>query len=99
MVGLLRARAPGQDVRRVVSDIYLVATREPLEKLIASGADPDHFRVYFGSAGWAPGQLEHEVVEGAWHVAPADAALVFDPDPSSVWRREIRLTEGLMALR
>jgi putative transcriptional regulator len=99
MVGLLRARTAGQDLRRIGPEIYMVTTREPLEGLIASGANPDHFRVYFGYAGWAPGQLEREAIDGAWHVVPADAALVFDPDPSSVWRREIRRTEGLMAAR
>jgi putative transcriptional regulator len=97
VLGLLRAKSPGKDVRQIASEIYLVATREPLEGLISSGTDPDHFRVYIGYAGWAPGQLEREAVAGAWHVVPGDPALVFDPDPSSVWRREIQRTEGLMA--
>jgi putative transcriptional regulator len=99
MIGLLRATKAPQDVRHIVSDIYLVATREPLESLIAAGADPERLRVYFGSAGWAPGQLEREAADGAWHVVPGDPALVFDPEPSSVWRREIRRTEGVMAAR
>ena len=99
VVGLLRARSPEKDVRHIVSDIFLVAEREPLEGLIGSGADARHFRVYFGYAGWAPGQLEHEAVEGAWHVVSADADLVFDPDPATIWQREVRRTEGLMARR
>ena len=97
MVGLLRAATAAEDSRHIVSDLYLVATREPLERLIESGADPTHFRVYFGYAGWGPGQLEHEAVQGAWHLMSGDAALVFDDDPSSLWRRLIRRTEGLMA--
>ena len=96
-VGLLRTKAPGKDVRRIVSEIFLAATRESLEGLIASGTDPDHFRVYVGYAGWGPGQLERETAAGAWHVVSGDPALVFDPDPSSVWRREIQRTDGLLA--
>jgi putative transcriptional regulator len=99
MIGLLRTTAPAADVRHIVRDVYLVATREPLEGLIASGADPNRFRVYFGYAGWAPGQLERETVEGSWHVLQGESALIFDPDPSSVWRRQIRRTDGLMAAR
>jgi hypothetical protein len=39
-----------------------------------------------------------ETLHGAWHVVEGDAALVFDPDPATLWRRQIRRTEGLMAL-
>jgi putative AlgH/UPF0301 family transcriptional regulator len=41
--------------------------------------------------------LERETVEGAWHVLEGESALIFDPDPSSVWRRQIRRTDGRMA--
>ena len=97
MIGLLRTTTPAADVRHIVADVYLVGTREPLENLIASGAEPNRFRVYFGYAGWAPGQLERETVEGAWHVLEGESALIFDPDPSSVWRRQVRRTDGRMA--
>jgi putative transcriptional regulator len=97
MLGLLRARTATPNVRHIVSDVYLAAEREPLEGLIASGADPNRFRVYFGYAGWGPGQLQREAIEGAWHVVPGDAAIVFDPEPESIWRREIRRAEGLLA--
>jgi putative transcriptional regulator len=97
MLGLLRAKTAAANVHHVVSDVYLAAEREPLEGLIASGTDPSRFRVYFGYAGWGPGQLQREAVQGGWHVVPGDGAVVFDPDPESVWRREIRRAEGLLA--
>lgn len=34
-------------------------------------------RVFLGYAGWGPGQLERELAEGAWRVAPGSAADVF----------------------
>ena len=41
-------------------------------------------RVYSGYAGWAVGQLELEIAEGAWYVVDAEAG---DPllDPHSMW--------------
>jgi hypothetical protein len=31
--------------------------------------------------------------ERSWHIFQGDADLVFDPDPDTVWRREIQRTE------
>jgi putative transcriptional regulator len=98
MIGLLRTANSSSDLRHVVGDVYVVSERQPLERLIGEGADPKRFHVYFGYAGWGPGQLEMETLHGAWHVVQGDSALVFDPDPASLWRREIRRTDGLMAL-
>jgi len=66
--------------------------------MLASGARPDVFRVYLGYAGWSASQLEAETALGAWHVFPADAGVVFDPDPETMWRRQIRRTDSLMVL-
>ncbi len=57
------------------------------------GKEPGVFHVFLGYAGWGPGQLEHEVELGAWHILPPDTASVFDADPESVWPRLIRRTE------
>ena len=38
-------------------------------------------RAFQGYAGWGPGQLESELGEEAWIVAPAHAADAFDDDP------------------
>ena len=42
-------------------------------------------------------QLEHETAEGSWFVLDGDADVVFDPDPESSWRRQIRRAEALSA--
>ena len=76
----------------------MVASREALEAPIAAGAGPDRFRVYLGYAGWGPGQLERETLHGSWHVFQAETAVVFDPDPETLWQRQIRRTEERMVL-
>ena len=51
--------------------------------------------MYVGYAGWGPGQLERETLHGSWHVFRADTAVVFDPDPDTLWQRQVRRTEEI----
>ena len=97
VLALLRSTTPPADSRRVLDDVQMIATQEALETQIGAGADPRRLRVYVGYAGWGPGQLERETLHGAWHVFTAEAAVVFDPEPESLWERQIRRTEERMA--
>ena len=61
--------------------------------------DPDHphpglrrMRVYAGYAGWAPGQLEGEIDEGAWIVEPAGVDDPFADD--DLWSRVLKRKGG-----
>jgi len=60
-------------------------------------ADPDllahglrRLRVFAGYAGWAAGQLEAEVGEGAWYVVDSLPDDVFGAEPETLWRRVLR---------
>lgn len=77
-------------------DVYLVNTPEALKQRLAAGAN-GRLRVFVGYAGWGGGQLEAETRQGAWRVLEADAGVVFDPDPESLWRRLIERTEAVLA--
>jgi putative transcriptional regulator len=83
--------------RQVADDLHVIGTRRALEERLGSTTDQARFRVYLGYAGWAAGQLAQEVGVGAWHIFPADADVVFDPDPDTLWDRQIRQTELLLA--
>jgi putative transcriptional regulator len=97
VIGLLRAdKAPG-DTHHVFGDIYVTAGREPLEHMVAAGADANRFRAYLGYAGWSPGQLERETAQGSWRVLKSVAGTVFDPNPDTLWDRLINQTDGLSA--
>jgi len=97
VTALLKSAAKVDDAKQVFHDVYLISSKELLEKTLASSAGPDAFHAFLGYAGWEPGQLEHEVELGAWHIVPADAAEVFHSDPDSVWPRLIRRTETRIA--
>jgi len=50
----------------------------------------DGVRLFAGYAGWAAGQLEAEVEEGAWWVLDALPADAFDGRPEQLWARILR---------
>ncbi len=93
VLALLRSSTKIPDAQRVFAGVYLISDKELLEKTLGDKAEASVFHVYLGYAGWGPGQLEHEVDLGAWHILPPDAGSVFDADPDSVWTRLIRRTE------
>ncbi|MGH6969660.1 MAG: YqgE/AlgH family protein [Stellaceae bacterium] len=59
--------------------ICLTATLEIL-KAIARGNGPASVIMALGYAGWAPGQLEHEIQENGWLHCDADLELIFGTD-------------------
>ncbi|ROP43886.1 putative transcriptional regulator [Pseudokineococcus lusitanus] len=55
-------------------------------------------RVFAGSAGWGPGQLEGELVDGAWLVLDAEAGDAVTPDPGGLWRAVLGRQPGRLRL-
>ena len=77
--GFVLHQPPGewQSTLQVNDAIGLTTSRDILEA-VARGAGPEKFFVTLGYAGWAPGQLEHEILQNAWLSVPADTSLIFD---------------------
>jgi len=67
-------------------EIGVTSSIDALRVLIAGGG-PSEVRLLIGYAGWGPGQLEREVSKGTWLPATADARLLFDGPPSTLWQR------------
>lgn len=76
----------GQDV---APGIKLTATRDILEAVAGEQA-PARYILALGCSGWGAGQLENELKQNAWLVAPADDAIIFDAKHSDKWERAIR---------
>ena len=92
---LIRTSRPPEGSRPVFKDIYLSSSQTIIEKMIDNPDTPERFRVYAGYAGWAPGQLDHEVSRGGWHILQADEESVFDKTPSEIWPELIRRSSAL----
>lgn len=54
-------------------------------------------RLFAGSAGWGPGQLEDEIAEGAWWPCDTRAEDIVTADPVGLWRRVLRRQPGEVA--
>ena len=99
MLALVRSRRPPGDAKRVVGDVFLVSTKEGLEKTFASAADSDTVHVYLGYSGWTAPQLQHELDLGAWYILQGSAKTVFDSEPDALWPQLMRETEMRIASR
>lgn len=62
-----------------------------METLRLVAADPpDELRIFLGYAGWGAGQLETELAQGAWLVAPLSVRTVFQVEPEEMWAHVLR---------
>ncbi len=61
----------------IFSDLYLTTATELLDDLDNANG-PDQVLTFLGYAGWGPGQLEEELAENVWLLAPADPAVLFE---------------------
>jgi putative transcriptional regulator len=73
----------------VAAGIAVTATAE-IFRDIARKVGPKKYLLAFGYAGWAPGQLENELLHNGWFSAPLDPKLVFDEDRGSVWDKAMQ---------
>lgn len=64
-----------------------------------AGPTPDvPFRLYAGYAGWGAGQLDEELKQGAWFLAPAAADRVFSDRAQDCWSGVLRGMGGRFSL-
>lgn len=66
-----------QSTLAVGSEIGLTTSKDILEA-VARGDGPEQILVTLGYAGWAPGQLEHELAQNAWLTVQARRDVIFD---------------------
>ncbi len=68
--------------------VCLTATVDIL-KAIAKGSGPNKAILALGYAGWASGQLEHEIQSNSWLNCPADYDIIFDGDLENKYARAL----------
>lgn len=83
---LFRTEDAPPKAAHVMEDVYFASDAEMLKGLLKEGLEPvRRLRLYLGHAGWAPGQLDMEILRGDWTVLRADAFTVFQKDPDRMW--------------
>ena len=68
-----------------IHDNLILTTAKEILTDTAMGKGPDKFLFVLGFAGWAPGQLERELIEDSWLIAPSDNRIIFDTPVNERW--------------
>ncbi|MDH5298470.1 MAG: YqgE/AlgH family protein [Desulfobulbaceae bacterium] len=70
-------------------------SREPaILRDIVSGRGPQRYIFLLGYAGWAPGQLEHELTVNGWLTVPGSDAILFETPDDLKWK-EAAMSYGI----
>ena len=90
--------APQTAAFHVLRNVYLTMHPENIARLLANPGQ--RFTLFAGFAGWAPEQLESEMMRDAWYVLPASEALLFRKDSAGMWRELVeKVRGGVVAIR
>ena len=81
---LLRTDTPPEDAVRIFDAVHLVNMDKASLATVSKAAK---LRFFVGYAGWAKGQLEHELAFDSWYIVPATEELVFAEDNGDIWRK------------
>lgn len=87
---LHRPKGDWQSTLPVSDDIGLTSSRDILQSVGAEG-HPAEFLISLGYAGWAAGQLEHELAQNAWLTVKADPDVIFRLPPEQRLNAAMRL--------
>lgn len=82
---LIRASRQPEHAIPTCDGVYLSADRRLLMRLLGRPKPMEGLRIFAGHAGWAPGQLQEEIGEGAWNLKRADASTIFDRKSEHPW--------------
>ena len=82
---LVRSHVRPERSLQVLADVYLSGDSGLIEQMVRGEVAVTAFRAYAGYSGWAPGQLQAEILRGGWYVIKADADTLFSADSSTMW--------------
>jgi len=93
-IALFRSpQKPAGPAFHVLKGVYLSMHPANLEALFARPGEG--YRLYSGFSGWAPRQLESEMVRDSWYILPASEDVVFRDDVRGLWRELVEKARKL----
>lgn len=93
---LFTSDKPEEDALQVTEGLYFSAKKEVILARLHNKPLDSRLRVYAGYAGWAPGQLEHEIMRGDWITIKADVRKIFAEEPARIWPSIFTIREDMM---
>jgi putative transcriptional regulator len=73
----------------VMPGVYLSASASLVRQTLESAPD-QRVRMVVGYAGWGAGQLDVELAQGGWLLAPVEPDLIFETSSEKMWEAAIR---------
>ena len=86
---LLADKSQDADAMEVTEGVYLSASPDLIRRTLSQPPDPS-IRIVVGYAGWGAGQLDIELADSAWLMAPVQPDLIFSIPLPSMWETAIR---------
>ena len=80
---------PDEAALFVKGGLTVSGSTETLTNLALGNIDSRYY-LLLGYSGWYPGQLEQEIEENSWLVAPLDTSIVFDVPIEDRWNAALR---------
>lgn len=80
---------PEEGALRIDERVVVSGSTEVLTDLVR-GRIAGRYYLLLGYSGWAPGQLEREIEENSWLVAPLDRSILFDVPLDDRWSAALR---------
>jgi putative transcriptional regulator len=77
-----------EDVATLREGVRVTGSLEMLRTV--ANQPPSEVRLYLGYAGWGADQLESELAEGAWLLAPLRREVIFDTNEDDMWETVVR---------
>lgn len=73
--------------KEIISGIYWGGYFDQIKQvLISQEHNEENFRFFIGYSGWAPGQLEKELLNEDWILSTVTPDLIFSTPPDDLWR-------------
>ena len=79
-----------QSSLKVNNNIAITTSKDILQAIINSEGPEDNI-VALGYAGWAAGQLDHEMASNTWLSCPADEQIIFNTPVEERWKTAAKL--------
>jgi putative transcriptional regulator len=79
----LETEVEEDQISRLAGEICFAGSMDVLQQL--AERPPQDLRIFLGYAGWGGGQLELELAEGVWVIAPLSPDVVFDVPVDEMW--------------
>ncbi len=93
---LFTSDEPPGGAQKIFDHLYFADRRDVIIPMLESQNIKNKVRVYAGYAGWASGQLEHEIMRGSWITMEGNLETVFTDDPYSIWPSIFKIPEDIL---